>query len=716
MAEEEKGLVMTASRRGFFTLWNPFSKDELAAPGTSNGADPKPESSSQSNTPSENSKSQSQPSADTASTNVFTYNHFAMKMKRPEAVDLLRALKGFVRKQNSKTEPVTAQEVADVHAFIIATHNNIHKHPLWTQASPQELENAYEGLEKYVMTKLYDRLFASDAKEIGLDCQLQEKMESLQFIQPAHLDIAASYSGSTGMWEDAMIELRKMDVFKSPRDKIVCLLNCCRLIMNVLKQVKQREEKAKWRRWERHHAAAQLAESFSATGESLLPANDLSAPSSPKNLPGPPGPPPATAAATSSTSSTFPSTSAAHSLTNTLLTPVLSLSHALLSPAATPRKNTAPIATSTSSDSLSDSLVSLEAEALSPLLSLSSPSLRQSSQSLEADSDQIERTSLEGPKPSNSSPTKQPANGQDNNGQDAGQATRSNKSKKAKRKPKSPRSDKTADSSPASSSEDESETNKEAAALAGAADASQALPESPGEAEAGEGSTGDTLPSADDFLPIFIYVIIKAKPSRLHLNIEYIQLTRSPARLQSEPLYFFTHLQSAVAFIRMISAESLTITPEEYEAHMKAYAERKAASAQNAKLSNGTKGRNGEDTTHVRDSEAKLRERERRERLREITRAHLDSLLTNREYGFVDKAIDDLRFSDIPHLLEEYKELAAVFISLQQAYRNPTSLLSGIALPPEEVPSSDQVQQTMVDMLDFTRKPKSPNQDKGESN
>ena len=55
-----------------------------------------------------------------------------------------------------------------------------------------------QGLEKYVMTKLFTRVFASHSDDVKLDDQLYEKMSLIQqFIQPEHLDIKPTFQNET---------------------------------------------------------------------------------------------------------------------------------------------------------------------------------------------------------------------------------------------------------------------------------------------------------------------------------------------------------------------------------------------------------------------------------------------------------------------------------------------------------------------------------------
>lgn len=73
------------------------------------------------------------------------------------------------------------------------------------------------------------------------------------------------------------------------------------------------------------------------------------------------------------------------------------------------------------------------------------------------------------------------------------------------------------------------------------------------------------FPSADEFLPGLIYLLLKANPRELKRNVDLILEYRHPSRLVSEPGYFFTHLVSSVAFLEHVNGSLLTITPEEFE-------------------------------------------------------------------------------------------------------------------------------------------------------
>ena len=78
-------------------------------------------------------------------------------------------------------------------------------------------------------TKLYDRVFLTDPEEVESDRELAERLQHLRFVTVEHLNISPAFCGAHP-WEGAQQELCKMATYRTPRDKLVCVLNCCKLI------------------------------------------------------------------------------------------------------------------------------------------------------------------------------------------------------------------------------------------------------------------------------------------------------------------------------------------------------------------------------------------------------------------------------------------------------------------------------------------------------
>ncbi|XVE60662.1 hypothetical protein DITRI_Ditri05aG0146400 [Diplodiscus trichospermus] len=148
-------------------------------------------------------------------THSVPFDSFLDRMRNPASLDLVRSIKR-------------------IQDFYLTMEAAIRDHPLWADSSDAEIDNALEGLEKYVTTKLHSRTFASSAEDVKMDQQISDKISLLQtFLRPQHLDIPPVLQNESS-WLLAEKELNKINAFKAPREKLLCIMNCCRVINNLL--------------------------------------------------------------------------------------------------------------------------------------------------------------------------------------------------------------------------------------------------------------------------------------------------------------------------------------------------------------------------------------------------------------------------------------------------------------------------------------------------
>lgn len=168
-----------------------------------------------------------------AATAPLTFHDFLERMRHPSAADLVRSIKSFIVSFSSNA-PNPERDSRSVQEFLITMEEAFRAHPLWAGATEDELDSAGEGLEKYLMTKLFNHAFGSLPEDAKHDQELSEQMSLVQqFIRPEHLDIQPNFQNETS-WLLAQKELQKINTYKAPRDKLVCILNCCRVINNLL--------------------------------------------------------------------------------------------------------------------------------------------------------------------------------------------------------------------------------------------------------------------------------------------------------------------------------------------------------------------------------------------------------------------------------------------------------------------------------------------------
>ncbi|XP_078435656.1 vacuolar protein sorting-associated protein 9A-like [Wolffia australiana] len=168
-----------------------------------------------------------------SSTAPLTWHDFLERMRHPSAAEFVKSIKSFIVSFSNKV-PDAEKDSAAIQEFLASMEAAFRAHSLWAGCSEEELESAGEGLEKYVMTKLFNRAFASIPEDVKRDDELYEKMALVQqFIRPENLDIKPTFRNETS-WLLAQKELQKINMYKAPRDKLVCILNCCKVINNLL--------------------------------------------------------------------------------------------------------------------------------------------------------------------------------------------------------------------------------------------------------------------------------------------------------------------------------------------------------------------------------------------------------------------------------------------------------------------------------------------------
>lgn len=113
------------------------------------------------------------------------------------------------------------------------------------------LLNAQEGMEKLIMGKMYGKCFSpclrSQLKyldeghkmDLEQDTLLADKRTEFRFIEPKNLEIPNAISSKLETFTKLSgKELSRINNYKAPRDKMVCVLNACRVIFGFLKHSK----------------------------------------------------------------------------------------------------------------------------------------------------------------------------------------------------------------------------------------------------------------------------------------------------------------------------------------------------------------------------------------------------------------------------------------------------------------------------------------------
>eukprot|EP00750_Incisomonas_marina_P004301 INCI13458.14.p2 GENE.INCI13458.14~~INCI13458.14.p2 ORF type:complete len:542 (-),score=118.29 INCI13458.14:3409-5007(-) len=161
------------------------------------------------------------------------------------AAAAIRSTEGGVSAIDTASAPASAAEGAAgapaavdhqaIRQFISSFTTGLRQTAAWKEQDEREWQNTKEGVEKYAMLKLHSTVFLADAKCREVDERLVTKARHLAtFLDFEHLDIDSEAEELVDAWSNASNALQRINHYKAPRDKMVCILNCCQVINGII--------------------------------------------------------------------------------------------------------------------------------------------------------------------------------------------------------------------------------------------------------------------------------------------------------------------------------------------------------------------------------------------------------------------------------------------------------------------------------------------------
>ncbi|KAH6915834.1 guanine nucleotide exchange factor Vps9 [Coprinopsis sp. MPI-PUGE-AT-0042] len=181
---------------------------------------------------------------------AFDFQIFLDQMKTRSAEPVSKYLRSFLSNFSKRTFTVNDQ-VKIINDFLSFISGQMRECDIWRNASDAEFDNAMEGMEKLVMNRLYDFTFTPQlakstpprpitTDDLEKDKILAQRIALFGWIEEKHLDIPEG-EGSKGFLMFAQQELLKINHYKAPRDKLICILNCCKVIFGLIRHLKEEE-------------------------------------------------------------------------------------------------------------------------------------------------------------------------------------------------------------------------------------------------------------------------------------------------------------------------------------------------------------------------------------------------------------------------------------------------------------------------------------------
>lgn len=181
----------------------------------------------------------------------FDFQLFIKNLKDPKAEPLVKYTKSFLSNFATQRDLWSATEQEKlIYDFKLFIFDKFSLFDPFKEFDAVNLNNAQEGMEKLMMGKLYSRCYSPElVKHIDInllddehkndiieDKVLEDKIKEYNFIELNNLDITNKISSKLDNFVKlASKELNKVNNFKAPRDKMVCILNACKVIFGILK-------------------------------------------------------------------------------------------------------------------------------------------------------------------------------------------------------------------------------------------------------------------------------------------------------------------------------------------------------------------------------------------------------------------------------------------------------------------------------------------------
>lgn len=194
----------------------------------------------------------------------FDFHRFLEQLRHRTADPVAKFLRSFLL-EFGKKQWMVHEQVKIIGDFLEFISKKMAQCEVWRTVSDAEFDNAREGMEKLVMNRLYNQTFSpaipppepmsprkgrrrqeppalgrrgQHQEDVERDEVLAQKVRIYKWVREEHLDIKPVGEKGRKFLNLAQQELLKIKSYRAPRDKIICVLNCCKVIFGFLRTSK----------------------------------------------------------------------------------------------------------------------------------------------------------------------------------------------------------------------------------------------------------------------------------------------------------------------------------------------------------------------------------------------------------------------------------------------------------------------------------------------
>ncbi|KAF2795040.1 hypothetical protein K505DRAFT_324346 [Melanomma pulvis-pyrius CBS 109.77] len=192
----------------------------------------------------------------------FDFHRFLEQLRHRTADPVAKFLRSFLL-EFGKKQWMVHEQVKIIGDFLEFISKKMGQCEVWRTVSDAEFDNAREGMEKLVMNRLYTQTFSpaiappepvhptskgrrrqeslgpgrrgQHQEDVERDEVLAQKVRIYKWVSEEHLDIKPVGDKGKKFLLLAQQELLKIKSYRAPRDKVICILNCCKVIFGFLR-------------------------------------------------------------------------------------------------------------------------------------------------------------------------------------------------------------------------------------------------------------------------------------------------------------------------------------------------------------------------------------------------------------------------------------------------------------------------------------------------
>jgi hypothetical protein len=191
----------------------------------------------------------------------FDFHRFLEQLRHRTADPVAKFLRSFLL-EFGKKQWMVHEQVKIIGDFLEFISKKMAQCEVWRTVSDAEFDNAREGMEKLVMNRLYGQTFSpaipppepvhpkgrrrggeplalgrrgQHQEDVERDEVLAQKVRIYKWVKEEHLDIKPVGDKGRKFLHLAQQELLKIRSYRAPRDKVICVLNCCKVIFGLLR-------------------------------------------------------------------------------------------------------------------------------------------------------------------------------------------------------------------------------------------------------------------------------------------------------------------------------------------------------------------------------------------------------------------------------------------------------------------------------------------------